>query len=246
MTSQSHISVTMICKKGKMEQFKRFAVYYAPRPGAFATAAAAWLGHDAATGEAVAHPDLPKVPRSLAELTQSPRKYGFHGTLRAPFFPAPGLGQAEISDAVESLAGRLAPARTAGLALRDLHGFIALVPHGDLSGLGLLAAEVLRGTDLLRAAPSASEIARRRPETLTERQRQNLDRWGYPYVMEDFTFHLTLTDRLDKTEASATIAAAQTHFAGLLPEPFVIDDLCLFGEDMSGRFHLVRRFALHG
>lgn len=229
-----------------MDKFKRFAVYYAPRPDMFADAAAAWLGFDAVTGRDVTQPDLVGLPRPLADLTLSPRKYGFHGTLRAPFYPATGLGQRDISDAIEALAQNLAPAQSFGLAVRDHNGFLALEPQGDLTALGMLAMEVVRATDKLRAAPTTAEIARRRPETLTLRQRQNLDRWGYPYVMDDFAFHLTLTGRLAPTEVAATFAAAQAHFAGLLIQPFVIDDLCLFGEDISGRFHLVQRFALHG
>ena len=89
-----------------------------------------------------------------------------------------------------------------------------------------------------------AEIARRRPETLTPRQRALLDRWGYPFVMEEFLFHLTLTDRLP--DPGPAMAALGAHFAPVLPRPFVIEDLCLFGEDDAGRFHLLHRYALTG
>ena len=36
---------------------KRYAIYYAPPPGGFAQAGAAWLGWDAASGQPVAQPD---------------------------------------------------------------------------------------------------------------------------------------------------------------------------------------------
>ena len=89
-----------------------------------------------------------------------------------------------------------------------------------------------------------AEIARRRPDWLSTRQRDLLDRWGYPHVMEEFRFHLTLTDRLDEPEPVR--AALADYFAPVLPRPFVIEDLCLFGEDQSGRFHLLHRYALSG
>jgi Protein of unknown function (DUF1045) len=63
-------------------------------------------------------------------------------------------------------------------------------------------------------------------------------------VMEEFQFHLTLSGKLDGAEAALVQRAADQHFAGLLPQPFVIEDLCLFGEDQDNRFHLLHRYPL--
>jgi hypothetical protein len=42
-------------------------------------------------------------------------------------------------------------------------------------------------------------------------------------------------------------AAVARHFEGLLPMPFVIEDLCLFGEEAkSGMFRLLHRYRLSG
>ena len=68
-----------------MEEFKRYAVYYAPEPGAFANFCARWLGWDAITGAEVAHAEVAGLPCPVSELTETPRKYGFHGTLKPPF-----------------------------------------------------------------------------------------------------------------------------------------------------------------
>ena len=229
-----------------MDQFKRFAVYFAPRPGPFALRAAQWLGTDAETGAEVAQPEIADLSRPLAEITAAPRRYGFHGTLRAPFRPAEGHSLARIRAEVQALAAALAPAGGDSLTLLNLHGFFALVPRGDLSALNQLAAEVVRATNHLRAPLTEAEIARRHPETLTRRQRGYLADWGYPHVMDDFTFHLTLTDRLSDPEARQLLAPAKAHFSGCLPEPFVIEDLCLFGEGPTGQFRLLDRFPLQG
>ena len=145
-----------------------------------------------------------------------------------------------------ALAGRLAPVRCEGLVLENLQGFLALTPEGCEAALLELGAAVVDGTNDLRAPLTEAEIARRRPESLTQRQRELLALWGYPYVMEEFRFHLTLTDRLAADVAGAVAAALRTHFAPVLPRPFVIADLCLFGEDAAGRFHLLSRHALTG
>lgn len=226
-----------------MEPMKRYAVYYAPPAGEFATRAAAWLGWDAASGCEVAPPDL-GLP--AAEITRDPRKYGFHGTIKPPFRLAEGKTVDGLTAAIASLAAQLAPVQMPGLRLHDLDGFLALTPEGDAAEFQGLAAETVRGLDAFRAPLTEAEIARRRPDRLTARQRELLDLWGYPYVMEEFRFHLTLTDRLEPemAERAATILAA--HFAPVLPAPFTVADLCLFGEAGDGRFHLLHRYALSG
>jgi Protein of unknown function (DUF1045) len=226
-----------------MDQMKRLAVYYAPRPGAFADHAAAWLGWDAVQGKDLTQPDLPEIPFP-AILTAEARRYGFHGTLRAPFRLAEGISQDAAGDRIAELAARLAPVECAGLAIENLQGFLALTPIGCEAALLELGAAVVEGTNALRAPLTEAEIARRRPESLTPRQRDLLQAWGYPYVMEEFRFHLTLTDRLP--DPGPAMQALAEHFAPVLPQPFRIEDLCLFGEDATGRFHLLHRYALTG
>jgi putative phosphonate metabolism protein len=226
-----------------MTGYTRLAIYYAPRRGAFAARAADWLGWDPETGAERVAPPQAGLP-DPGPLTREARRYGFHGTLRAPFRLAAGLGPGAAGETVAALAARLSPVRCEGLELADLEGFLALVPRGDDGPLKALAAEVVEATDALRAPLSETEIARRRPDRLTPHQRMLLDRWGYPFVMDEFRFHLTLTDRL--AEPGPVQAALARHFAPVLPEPFAVEDLCLFGEDASGRFHLVHRYALTG
>lgn len=225
---------------------KRFAVYYAPRQGEFASRTAAWLGWNPETGREIAQPDLPGLPRPASGLTRDPRRYGFHGTLRAPFRPGEGISPDEARATVEALAARLAPVTCDGLRMADLHGFLALIPEGCEVALQALAAAVIEGTNPLRAPLTDAEIARRRPDQLSPRQRELLDLWGYPFVMEEFRFHLTLTDKLPEDQRGPVSAVLRDHLLPVLPRPFVIEDLCLFGEDTDGRFHLLHRAGLSG
>lgn len=230
-----------------MEGFARYAVYWTPGPGALADFGAAWLGWDPQQGRAVPHPDLPGLPGPVAELTEEPRRYGLHATLKPPFRLAPGRTAAGLDRAVAALAARLAPARVPeGLALGSLGGFLALLPAGDGAALDALAAEAVAALDAFRAEPEPAELARRRALPLTPRQEALLARWGYPYVMEDFRFHVTLTGRLAPLAAERTAAALAPVLAPLLPRPFVLDALSLLGEDAGGRFHLIARHATGG
>lgn len=222
---------------------KRYAVYYAPREGAFAFRANEWLGCEPGNRRDLPQPVLPGIgdPR---DITAEPRRYGFHGTIRAPFRPAMAASEERVRATVSDLAARLAPVVCDGLRIETLHGFVALTPLGCEAALLALGAAVVEATNSLRAPLTEAEIARRRPDRLSPRQRELLDRWGYPHVMEEFRFHLTLTDRLDQPEPVRS--ALQAYFAPSLPSPFVIEDLCLFGEDASGRFQLLHRYALTG
>ncbi|WP_010139168.1 DUF1045 domain-containing protein [Oceanicola sp. S124] len=232
-----------------MPDYARYAIYYLPEPGPLADFGAAWLGWDVQGGAEVAHPQVPALPRPVAELTATPRKYGFHGTVKPPFRLAEGHDAAGLALAAERLAERLEPVVLDGLALTRLGSFIALTPRGSraqLTALAALASESVQGLDAYRAPAPQSELDRRRKAGLSARQESYLQQWGYPYVMEEFRFHLTLTGKLSAIDAPAVEAALRPVVAPVMPEPFTIESLCLCGEDEAGRFHLVKRLALGG
>lgn len=224
-----------------MESYNRYAVYYAPEDGAFAQAAASWLGWDPAAGLSVAQPNL---GIDLNRLTADPRKYGFHGTMKPPFRLADGVDAALLRAATAKLARNQSPIEMPCLQFLSLEGFLALVPMGDTSALEALAASVVETLDPLRAPLSEAEILRRRPDRLTLRQRDLLARFGYPYVMEQFRFHLTLSGPLTDADHTALRPLAEAHFTPHLPRPFRVAELCLFGEAGDGRFHLLQRYPL--
>ena len=154
------------------------------------------------------------------------------------------FGFTGLSGAVATLAQTLPALDLPGLHLHPVEGFLALTPTGDTTALLDLAAQVVEHLDALRAPLTAAEIARRRPDRLTPRQRALLDLYGYPYVMEEFRFHLTLSSNLSKADQMSLLPLAQAHFAPYLPQPFRIRDLCLFGEGWDGSFHLLHRYPL--
>ena len=217
--------------------YARYAVYWAGQ-GAFAARASEWLGWDNLAGAAVAQ------PAGVAAWTEEPRKYGFHGTVKAPFRLAEGWDAARLQAAFAGLCTRLAPVTLPGLRMARIGSFLALIPEGDQAELQDLAFAVVQDLDPARAPLTAAEIARRRPETLSPRKRALLDAWGYPHVAEEFRFHLTLSSSLPPEVLDQLEPRAAAHF-GPLPAPFAVADLCLFGE-AEGRFHLIDRHALTG
>ncbi|MEJ6389740.1 DUF1045 domain-containing protein [Gymnodinialimonas sp. 2307UL20-7] len=224
-----------------MNAYARYALFVVPS-SAFYAAGAAWLGWDSVSGETVAHPSVPGVPVSVDALTEKPRKYGLHGTIKAPFALAPGQTEAALRAACRSFCADQPPVRLPGLKITRLNRFVAAVPTAPSSELGTLAAAAVEALDPFRAPLTEAEIARRRASRLTAAQDALLLRWGYPYVMDAFRFHLTLTGPHPQAEALQNALTA--HLAPTLPSPFDITDLALMGEDGAGRFHLLNRFTL--
>ncbi len=221
--------------------YARYALYYVPPDGPLADFGAAWLGWDLPRAREAPQPDLPGVQ----EVTKAPRKYGFHATLKPPFRLAEGCSGADLDAAASMLAAGLAPARCEGLEMRVMGRFLTLIPRGDPSDLGRVAAAAVRALDRFRAQASVAELARRRGSGLTARQDALLIAWGYPYVMEEFRFHLTLTGRLPQGGIEQWCEVVQRHLPEL-PQPFELDQIALCGERADGRFELIRRYPLTG
>jgi putative phosphonate metabolism protein len=230
-----------------IEGYTRYAVFWTPPSGSrLARFGAEWLGWDAAAGCPALQPTL-ALPRPLTEITRSPRRYGFHGTLKPPFGLISGTNAAELDHALGTLAAQNPPASAPGLAPSTSLGFLALMPTGPAPELDALAAACTRDLDRFRAPPVMAELAQRRTRGLTAGQEANLTRWGYPYVLDDFRFHLTLSGRLQPSEAKVLSEAAAARVTQHLDPVLRLDDICLFGDPGRGPgFRLLRRYPLTG
>lgn len=197
---------------------ERFAIYFAPqRDSALAGRAEAWL----------------EQPH-LQALTVAARKYGFHATLKAPMALRAGTNQHQLAAALAAFARRHGPVAMGQLEPTLIDGFLALTPVAQSQGLTDFAAEVTTMFDNFRAPLGAAERARRLQAPLTDRQIELLDRYGYPYVLEQFQLHMTLTDRLPAERRDDLAAAARDWFAAELALPIRLDRLVLFHEPEPG------------
>lgn len=221
--------------------FERYAIYYTPE-GDFARHGAAWLGWDVDRGQAAAHPALDGL--DLARLTATPRTYGFHGTLKAPFRLSKDADAAGLEAAVARLAAETPRALAEGLTVTALGRFLALTPTGDTTAIKALAAHVVRTLDSYRAPLTEAEVARRRRSNLSPAQEENLHRWGYPHVMDQFRFHMTLTGRMPRGDIGPVLETTQRYFASISPKPFVLEALTLVGQQQDRMFRTIKRFAL--
>lgn len=226
----------------------RYAIYYLPQPDtALWCKASAWLGYDAITG-AAAMPDATLALDGDLQglLTADPRTYGFHATLKAPFRIADGKSESELVTLAAAAAARMRATGSTGLAIAQIGGFFALVPNSNHTAINALADECVRVFESFRAGMNAQEREKRMRSKLSPRQIELMDAWGYPYVFEEFRFHMTLTGIVPQELRSKT----QDALHGLFKEEdrkASFDSICICRQIEAGQpFRMLQRFALAG
>lgn len=228
---------------------RRFAVYYAPPPGSALEAfGRSWIGRDHVTGDAVEPPPVAGLSAARQrEIAAFPRAYGFHATLKAPFELRERRQRALLVEAVAAFAAERQPFAAPPLEIHGLSGFIAFKLGAPSVEMDRLAADCVTAFEPFRAPLRTADIERRRAGGLTERQDRYMLAFGYPYVFEEFRFHMTLTGRLQDPERSAVLQALRALAAPLEGRPLPVDAICLY--EQAGRdepFVLTGRFPFSG
>ncbi len=215
----------------------RYAIYYAPGlDSPWWAFGATSLGRDEQRDVRLPRPALHGVPGDgMDALTEQPRRYGFHATLKAPFRLGPGATPQAVLDRLQAFAQGRRAIPLGALELVFMDGFVALVPAVASPALQALASACVTDLDALRAPLSPQERERRRIDPADARGKELFERYGYPHVLERFRFHMTLTGPVDAALARQLVAQLARPVARLnAHEPPVLDRLCLFVEARDG------------
>jgi hypothetical protein len=211
---------------------ERFAIYYAPaRDSALWERAEAWLAQ-----------------AELQPATVSARRYGFHATIKAPMPLSDGQDRAGLEMALATFARQQPPVSMGPVGAHVIGGgFLALTPVEQPQRITDFAATVVTVFEPFRRPLEPAERERRLRAPLTARQAELVDAYGYPYVLEEFQLHMTLTDRLPAEQQDPVKAEATAWFAETLREPVLLDRLVLFHEAEPGAaFRRLDDFVLEG
>lgn len=229
-----------------MASTDRYAIYFAPAEDSpLWRFGIEWLGRDPVSGAPLTQPQVPGLSaEALRAATESPRNYGFHATLKPPFHLADGVGVEQVRRAARQFAIDRKAFDAPPVSLQRIGRFQALALTAPCAEMDALAAGCVREFDTFRAPPSAGELAKRRERGLSERQEAYLQQWGYPYVMEEFRFHMTM---LGSTRDEALHAAVSAYLEPLArrfaAEPLHVDGICLYRQETrTAPFLLVERF----
>ncbi|MDO5692109.1 MAG: DUF1045 domain-containing protein [Pseudomonadota bacterium] len=224
----------------------RYAVYAVPaHDTALWELGRRWLGRCAEDDTPLAFAaDGSPPPHGWDTWVREPRRYGWHATLKAPFRLREGIVVDDLRASLRALSSHWGALATLPLQVTRLDHFLALCPAEAHVGQALAQACVLE-LNALADPLSADELARRRGKTaLSAREDELLRRWGYPYVMERFRFHYSLTGSLRDLAPPLQHAihqAASQRFDGLAPQS--LGSIALFVEPGPGtNFRLLERF----
>ena len=226
----------------------RYAIYFIPAADTplwqFGCSA---IGYDAVRGDAVALPGHPAYahPDARSWLSE-PARYGFHATLKAPFTLAEGCEEDDLRDAAAVFAAEQKAFTLPDLMVKSIGRFLALVPADPPPELNVLAGDCVRAFERLRAPLSDADIRRRLESPLTARQIGYLNRWGYPYVFEDFRFHMTLSGAVDDAVPERLEEALKALYAPIAA-PMLVDAITICRQDTrSTPFRVLERLRFGG
>ncbi len=217
-----------------MDQGPRYAIYFVPAADSkLYRYGSAILGYDCYTGASVDFPaEFGNGAVNWNELTTPPRRYGFHATLKAPFHPSPSCTERQLVNALQNFGGLGHAVRSFAPTVRLLDGFFAVVPRQAATALDALAASCTTLFDAYRAPMSPQQRAQRIALGLSRSQIENLDRWGSPYVLAEFRFHLTLTGRVAPSRRKAIIATLLDTFHRMgVERSIAVDRLALVRQE---------------
>jgi hypothetical protein len=211
----------------------RYAICFAPEQGsALDVLGREWLGRDTVGSVNDRRTLVPGLgPERLAEITQGPRNYGMHGTLKPSFELNPHATENALLTVAHNIAASLSPIELPSLELGEIGYIVSLVPESSSAPLENLAANCVRAFDGYRRPLNHKEEETYKRHRLTVHQKQMLEHWGYPYVMEEFDFHISLTDPIpDETERAAVMKALDRVAAPVLHKTLIMRELAVFAQ----------------
>lgn len=216
-------------------QNARYALYFDPEPeSALSRFGWDWLGRTRTSPE---YRGLPKTGLHSdwqASVVAPPRLYGFHATLKAPIRLAPGLTGRAFHDAAQAFAATRTAFTITPLVLSEADGFLSLRTAQREPALHDLADACVRHFDRFREPLPFAESARPGQPPLPAAERAMLERWGYPYVLDTFRFHMTLTQRIDADARRAIAAELTPRLSAVMIEPVLVGALSVFVQPTHG------------
>ncbi|MBL7004053.1 MAG: DUF1045 domain-containing protein [Gammaproteobacteria bacterium] len=224
---------------------QRFALYFTcAAEDSLYQKATEWLGHCIYNQNNDLSPSF-SLESNQYRMVQKAAHYGFHATLKPPFRLRSGTTQAELEEHLQDFTLTIPPFKCSALKINAIHNFIALTPSQTCNELNHLAAQCVLEFEYFRAPLNEAERQKRLSSSLTSRQLQLLNQYGYPYVLDEFRFHMTLSDRLPSNMINDAMLQLMVEFSPFLSSNLEVDHIYLCQQTKpSEPFYIVRSYPL--
>ena len=226
----------------------RYAVYFVPaKDSALDRFGAGWFGRTSQR-EQERRLSVPGISDSERDdLTRVPRIYGLHATLRPPFVLVETADSNDVERRVSSIARQTGAFEVPALVTGSTGGCLTLSLSHACAEVEQLAAYCLRELDELRRPQEGSDCERYRAYSLSEREQHLFARWGYPWVLDRFVFHFTLTSRINREKRERIARALAPQLDCIVGIPWLFDSISVLRQsEHGGVFVEISRHQLGG
>ena len=233
----------------KSNQQPRYAIYYSPESRTpLWSLGTGWIGRDVLSDRRVEPQHRVQVSELERQaLTATPAHYGLHATLKAPFELCYGYDYVDLRRKMLDFCARRERFSLPLLMLKNMDDFVALVACSPSPMIDRLARDCVEEFDAFRQPMTAHELSLCNSRPMTRQQYDLLIKWGYPYVMETYRFHITLSNRTFLDQCNRVIEGLGPELERVNAKGVEFDGLCLFYQESRNRpFIFLERFPFAG
>ena len=181
----------------------------------------------------------------LKDYCEQPAKYGFHATLKAPFRLKRNVKTKNFYDVISHIAAQHSRFKIKGLKIVYRKKFTFITSRKPNKLLINLENDLVKHLDTFRAELNKTEIKKRIPDSLTFKQNKYLKEWGYPFVFDQFKFHMTLMNQNNNKLSNKQKLELEKLIYKISNNVIEFNEISLLGENKNGHFEEIKRFKLN-
>jgi hypothetical protein len=181
----------------------------------------------------------------LKDYCEQPAKYGFHATLKAPFRLKRNVKTKNFYDVISHIAAQHSRFKIKGLKIVYSKKFTFITSRKPNKLLINLESDLVKHLDTFRAELNKTEIKKRIPDSLTFKQNKYLKEWGYPFVFDQFKFHMTLMNQNNNKLSNKQKLELEKLIYKISNNVIEFNEISLLGENKNGHFEEIKRFKLN-
>jgi len=236
-----------------MKKYSRYAIYYAPpKESSLEEFGRYWFGWDPLNAKLINNKRRINYLnrfgiKNLINIDKNvliAKKYGFHGTLIPPFKLNKNYSTNTLFKKTEEIAKKLKKFKFYKFKLKKINNFYAFVQNKKNNNINKLSNRLVRELFKFRSPLTKKEIDRRNPSKLSKLQLNILYKWGYPYLMSEFNFHMTLASEVKGNKLYLELKKIERNKEIILNEINNFDKIYIFGENQKGMFENLENFSL--